>query len=35
VNWLLKSWNPLSHNSYWQDGEVLEPLAGMLRRLVS
>ena len=35
VNWLLKSWNPLSHNSYWQDGEVLEPLAAMLRRLVS
>jgi len=35
VNWLMKSWNPLSHNSYWQDGEVLEPLAAMLRRLVS
>jgi hypothetical protein len=35
VGWMLKSWNPLSHNSYWQDGEVLEPLAGMLRRLVS
>ena len=34
VNWLLKSWNPLSHNSYWKDNEVLEPLAGMLRRLV-
>lgn len=35
VNWLLKSWNPLSHNSYWKDKEVLEPLAAMLRRLVS
>lgn len=35
VGWMLKSWNPLSHNGYWQDGEVLEPLAGMLRRLVS
>jgi hypothetical protein len=35
VGWMLKSWNPLSHNSYWQDGEVLEPLAAMLRRLVS
>lgn len=35
IGWVLKSWNPLSHNSYWQDGEVLEPLAGMLRRLVS
>ena len=34
VGWMLKSWNPLSHNSYWQDGEVLEPLVGMLRRLV-
>ena len=35
VGWMLKSWNPLSHNSYWQDKEVLEPLAGMLRRMVS
>lgn len=35
VNWLLKSWNPLSHNSYWQDDEVLAPLAAMLRRLVA
>ena len=35
VNWLLKSWNPLSHNSYWQDDEVLDPLAAMLRRLVN
>ena len=35
VDWLLKSWNPLSHNSYWQDDEVLEPLATMLRRLVA
>ncbi|MFC4931990.1 hypothetical protein [Massilia sp. GCM10023247] len=35
VGWMLKSWNPLSHNSYWQDNEVLEPLASMLRRLVS
>lgn len=35
VNWLLKSWNPLSHNSYWQDDEVLEPLATMLRRLIA
>ncbi|MEN3274938.1 MAG: hypothetical protein V7631_728 [Massilia sp.] len=34
VGWMLKSWNPLSHNAYWGDGEVLEPLAGMLRRLV-
>jgi hypothetical protein len=35
VGWMLKSWNPLSHNSYWQDKEVLEPLAAMLRRMVS
>jgi hypothetical protein len=35
VGWMLKSWNPLSHNSYWTDKDVLEPLAGMLRRLVS
>lgn len=35
VAWLLKSWNPLSHNSYWEDDEVLAPLAGMLRRLIS
>jgi len=35
VGWMLKSWNPLSHNSYWQDEEVLEPLAAMLRRMVS
>jgi hypothetical protein len=34
VGWMLKSWNPLSHNAYWQDNEVLEPLAGMLRRMV-
>ena len=35
VGWMLKSWNPLSHNGYWQDREVLEPLAGMLRRMVA
>jgi hypothetical protein len=35
VGWMLKSWNPLSHNSYWEDKEVLEPLAAMLRRMVS
>jgi hypothetical protein len=31
VNWLLKSWNPLSHSTYWTDHDVLDPLADMLR----
>lgn len=30
VNWILKSWNPASHNSYWTDDEVIDPLADML-----
>lgn len=34
VNWMLKSWNPLSHSAYWQDDAVLEPLAGMIRRMI-
>jgi len=34
VNWMLKSWNPLSHGAYWQDNAVLEPLAGMIRRMI-
>jgi len=34
VNWMLKSWNPLSHSAYWQDNAVLEPLAGMIRRMI-
>lgn len=33
VNWLLKSWNPWSHNAYWNDDQVLDPLAGMLGQL--
>jgi hypothetical protein len=33
VNWMLKSWNPLSHENYWSDDQVLEPLSAMLRRL--
>jgi len=33
VTWMLKSWNPLSHSAYWQDGQVLEALAEMLRRM--
>lgn len=30
---LLRSWNPLSHNSYWDDAEVVDAIAAMLRRL--
>lgn len=31
VNWILKSWNPASHTTYWTDGDVLNPLEKMLR----
>jgi hypothetical protein len=31
VNWILKSWNPWSHSAYWDDVQVLEPLAQLLR----
>ena len=34
VTRMLKSWNPLSHGAYWQDNAVLEPLAGMIRRMI-
>jgi hypothetical protein len=30
VDWVLKSWNPLSHTAYWEDGDVLAPLAEWL-----
>lgn len=33
INWIVKSWNPLSHSSYWQDEQVLAPLASMLIQL--
>jgi len=32
---LLRSWNPFGHNGYWEDGAVLEAIAGMLRRLTA
>ncbi|MEH6435448.1 hypothetical protein [Massilia sp. DD77] len=32
---VLKSWNPLSHNLYWQDDTVLDAIAAMLRRLAA
>lgn len=32
---LTRSWNPLSHNNYWEDGAVLDAIAAMLRRLAA
>jgi hypothetical protein len=34
INWIVKSWNPMSHSSYWQDDQVLAPLASMLTQLM-
>jgi hypothetical protein len=34
INWLVKSWNPLSHSSYWQDEQVVGELASMLTQLM-
>ncbi|GGE88287.1 hypothetical protein [Massilia psychrophila] len=34
VNLVVKSWNPLSHSGYWEDDEVLAPLASMLTGLM-
>ncbi len=34
INWIVKSWNPMSHSSYWQDEEVIAPLASMLTQLM-
>jgi hypothetical protein len=35
LGWLFKSWNPLSHEQYWEDNDVLEPLVKLLEPLVS
>ena len=35
ANLLLRSWNPLAHNSYWDDDAVIAALAAMLRRLAA
>jgi hypothetical protein len=35
INWLLKSWNPMSHTLYWEDDEVLGPLATMLKQMIA
>lgn len=33
--WLIKSWNPLSHSQYWGDGKVLDVLEQHLRTVLS
>lgn len=30
IDWILKSWNPMSHTAYWSDDDVLDPLVEML-----
>ncbi|QOY95629.1 hypothetical protein IM543_07210 [Massilia sp. UMI-21] len=32
---LLRSWNPLAHNSYWDNATVIDAIAAMLRRLAA
>jgi hypothetical protein len=34
-DWILKSWNPMSHTTYWTDDSVVKPLADMLRSLLA
>lgn len=34
VDWILKSWNPMSHTAYWRDEQVLGPLEAMLREFL-
>ncbi|MDB5916548.1 MAG: hypothetical protein JWR40_782 [Massilia sp.] len=34
VNFVVRSWNPLSHSGYWQDDAVVAPLSSMLTRLM-
>ncbi len=33
-NWLIKSWNPMSHTQYWADDDVLDPLEAQLRSML-
>ena len=35
MEWILKSWNPLSHGQYWGDDGVLDPLEERLRALLA
>ncbi|MDL2356733.1 MAG: hypothetical protein QFF03_15895 [Pseudomonadota bacterium] len=34
LDWIMRSWNPLSHTTYWTDDGVIKPLADMLRKLL-
>jgi len=34
AGWLAKSWNPLAHEQYWTDDDVLDPLEECLRRCI-
>lgn len=34
MDWIVRSWNPLSHSCYWDDDAVLTPLAAMLTQLI-
>jgi len=33
LNFMTKSWNPLSHTAYWTDDDVIKPLSAMLSHL--
>jgi hypothetical protein len=35
VNFIVRSWNPLSHLGYWEDDAVIAPLASMLTKLMA
>lgn len=32
LDWITRSWNPLSHTQYWVDGDVINPLVSDLSR---
>lgn len=34
LNFIVRSWNPLSHSGYWEDDAVIVPLASMLTQLM-
>lgn len=34
LGWILKSWNPMSHEQYWGDDEVLDTIEKQLRLLI-
>ncbi len=35
LDWITKSWNPMSHRQYWDDDDVLDPLTEHLRALLA